>query len=51
MSTPPSASPRLPDRERAADGDEPDMDRQNPVARPSRIPEHEKNTRIPDPDE
>jgi hypothetical protein len=51
MSTPASASPRLPDRERRASGDEPDLDRQNPVEHPSRIPDDEKDIRIPDPHE
>jgi hypothetical protein len=51
MSTPPSGSPRLPDSERTADGDAPDLDRQNPVQHPSRIPDDEKNRRLPDPDE
>jgi hypothetical protein len=51
MSTPPSESPRLPDREREAAGDEPDMHRQNPVTHPSRIPDDEKGVRLPDPDE
>jgi hypothetical protein len=51
MSTPPSESPRLPDRERTAHGDEPDLNRQHPVKHPSRIPDDEKDQRLPDPDE
>ena len=51
MSTPPSANPRLPDTERDAEGDKPDLERQNPVEHPSRIPDDEKSTRIPDPHE
>ena len=51
MSTPPSESPRLPDRERRAAGDEPDLDRHNPVEYASRIPDDEKDSRIPDPHE
>jgi hypothetical protein len=51
MSTPASRNPRLPDNERTADGDAPDLDRQNPVQHPSRIPDDEKNRRLPDPDE
>ena len=51
MSTPPSESPRLPDSEKAADGDDPDMNRQNPVPHASRIPEEERGTRIPYPEE
>jgi hypothetical protein len=51
MSPPPSASPRLPDRERQAAGDDPDLDRQSPVEHSSRIPDDEKDLRIPDPHE
>jgi hypothetical protein len=51
MSTPPSASPRLPDRERQATGDEPDLVRPDPVDHRSRIPDDEKDVRIPDPHE
>jgi hypothetical protein len=51
MSTPESASPRLPDSEHAADGDEPDLDRQNMVEHPSRVPEDERDLRIPEPEE
>jgi hypothetical protein len=51
MSTPPNASPRLPDREREAAGDEPDLDRHNPVEHPSRISDDEKDLRIPYPEE
>jgi hypothetical protein len=32
-------------------GDEPDLDRQNPVEHPARIPDDDKDTRIPDPHE
>jgi hypothetical protein len=51
MSAPPSESPRLPDSERSASGDAPDMNRQHPVRHPSRIPDDEKGIRIPDPEE
>jgi hypothetical protein len=51
MSAPPSESPRLPDRERDADGDRPDLESRSPVEYRSRIPDDEKVARIPDPDE
>jgi hypothetical protein len=51
MSTPPADSPRLPDSEKAAHGDEPDLDRQNPVRQAERIPEDERDERIPEPEE
>jgi hypothetical protein len=51
MSTPPSESPRLPDRERRVAGDEPDPQRQTEIEYRSRIPDDEKDIRIPDPHE
>jgi hypothetical protein len=51
MSTPPGASPRLPDSEREAGGDEPDLDRQNPVQHPVRVSDDEQDVRIPEPNE
>jgi len=51
MSTPESESPRLPDDERSAEGDQPDLERQNKVEHAARVSDDEKEVRIPDPDE
>jgi hypothetical protein len=51
MSTPPSEQPRLPDAEKQADGDVPDLDRAYRVKHRPRVPEDERDERIADPDE
>jgi hypothetical protein len=51
MSTSPSEQPRLPDEEKSAAGDQPDLDRDNSRNKPSRLPPEEKAERIPEPDE
>lgn len=50
MSTPPSDRPRLPDSEKAAEGDQPDLAPAVGVPR-RRIPEDEADARIPDAEE
>jgi hypothetical protein len=51
MSTPASDQPRLPDAEKQAEGEVPDLDRAHrPRVRP-RIGDEEKGERIPDPEE
>jgi len=52
MSTRPSEQPRLPDSEKQADADSPDLDRAHVGQRErSRISEQEKQERIPDAEE
>jgi hypothetical protein len=51
MSTPPTPEPRLADPITDADGDRPDLDRNNPGPGLTRIPPEEADQRIPDADE
>jgi hypothetical protein len=51
MTTPPSAQPRLPDTEKQADSDVPDLDLAHRGRNRSRIPDDEKDERIPDAEE
>lgn len=51
MSTPPSEQPRLPDTEKQADGDAPDLDQAYRGRNRPRIPEDEQGERIAEPEE
>jgi len=51
VSTPPSEQPRLPDADKSAEGEQPDLDRAHVARRRTRISEEDARERIPDPEE